>query len=203
MLPAPRLLFIADVETARGDVTPFIKAALRGGCRWILLRDLHAGLGDLIRKAKDIKTITDSYGAKLFISRHAEAALEVDAAGAHLSATMPVKAVRHLLPGKTIGLSCHTMDELRRAVEDGADYASLSPVFESPSKPGYGPALGIDGLRQACKSFPLPILALGGLTPQKTAPCLAAGASGVAVMGDVLRCRDPEERVREYLGQMG
>ncbi len=68
---------------------------------------------------------------------------------------------------------------------------TLSPLFESPSKPGYGPSLGLDGLRAAAPRIPIPVVALGGVTPENARPCIRAGAAGVAVMDTVMRAADP------------
>ena len=89
-----------------------------------------------------------------------------------------------------VGLSCHTLDDVRRAAEAGADYVTLSPVFLTDSKPGYGPALG-PGIITEAERFGLPVLALGGVTPQNAAVCRAAGAAGIAVMGGVMGADDP------------
>jgi len=76
---------------------------------------------------------------------------------------------------------------------------TLSPTFLTGSKPGYGPALGLDALAAAAAKAPGPIVALGGITPHNAAACLAAGARGVAVMGEIMRAADPETTIRRLL----
>ena len=108
-------------------------------------------------------------------------------AGVQIAAREDVAAVRRRLgPKAWIGVSAHSLDELRRAHDAEADYATLSPMFPSSSKPGYGPALGLEALREAA-GLGLPILALGGVSVATARACLEAGASGVAVMGPVMR----------------
>lgn len=99
--------------------------------------------------------------------------------GVHLAAADPLPALRPAV----VGRSCHSRDDLRRAADEGCDYATLSPIFVSPSKPGYGPPLGVDALRDA----PLPVYALGGVDESNIAACLDAGAVGVAMMGTAMR----------------
>jgi thiamine-phosphate pyrophosphorylase len=94
-----------------------------------------------------------------------------------------------------VGRSCHSAAELAAAAAEGCDYATLSPIFPSASKPGYGPALGVDALRDA----PLPVYALGGVDPTNARTCVEAGAVGVAVMGYVMRAADPALAVQELL----
>jgi thiamine monophosphate synthase len=99
--------------------------------------------------------------------------------GVHLAASDPMPSVRPVV----LGRSCHSREGLVRAAREGCDYATLSPIFRSPSKPGYGPPLGVDALRDA----PLPVYALGGVDETNAAACLAAGAAGVAMMGAAMR----------------
>ena len=80
-----------------------------------------------------------------------------------------------------------------------ADYVTLSPIFLSDSKPGYGPALGLEALRAVSAVAAGPVIALAGIDATNAAQCLAAGASGVAVMGEVMRSADPKETVRRLL----
>ena len=88
-------------------------------------------------------------------------------------------------PAGLVGRSCHDGGEVAAAAAEGAHYATLSPVFASRSKPGYGPPLGLPALAQP---FAIPVYALGGVdTPERAYACVDAGAAGVAVMGAVMR----------------
>nr|WP_256091785.1 thiamine phosphate synthase [Micromonospora haikouensis] len=91
-----------------------------------------------------------------------------------------------------VGRSCHDAAELARLTTE--DYATLSPVYPSRSKPGYGPPLGPRRLGELIRFSPVPVLALGGIeTPEQVRACLAAGAAGVAVQGAIMRAPDPAE----------
>jgi len=81
----------------------------------------------------------------------------------------------------------------------GADYVTVSPVFVTASKPGYGPALGLDALGKAARLCPGPVVALGGIDAANLGACLAAGARGIAVMGEVMRAADPEATVSRMI----
>ncbi len=67
------------------------------------------------------------------------------------------------------------------------------------SKPGYGPALGLEGLARIAARAPGPVIALGGVTPDDAATCRAAGARGVAVMGEIMRTADPQAMVARFI----
>jgi thiamine-phosphate pyrophosphorylase len=91
------------------------------------------------------------------------------------------RLLRAIVPaGFLIGVSTHTPEELRRAEEEGADFAVFSPIFPVVSKGGYGPTLGVGRLREAARAVAIPVLALGGITKDNAAECMEAGAAGVA-----------------------
>jgi thiamine-phosphate pyrophosphorylase len=98
-----------------------------------------------------------------------------------------------------IGVSAHSPEEAAAQLRAGADYVTLSPIFLTASKPGYGPAVGLDALAAAARLSSGPVIALGGIDADNVAACLAAGASGIAVMGDIMRSADPETTVRRLL----
>lgn len=114
------------------------------------------------------------------------------AAGVHLAADQPPPA------GAWFGRSCHTADEVRRAAEEGAAYATLSPFARTDSKPGHGPPVP----REEYAGHHLPVLALGGITPDNAADAIAAGAHGVAVMGVVMRAPEPAAVVSRLLEEV-
>jgi thiamine-phosphate pyrophosphorylase len=99
---------------------------------------------------------------------------------------------------RLVGRSCHSPEEVARAAAEGCDYVTVSPVFDTPSKPGYGPPLGVGGLAALARRRPS-TYALGGVRPGDAAGCQAAGARGVAVMGSVMR--DPR-LVADYLSTL-
>lgn len=144
------------------------------------------------------------FGATVLVAGSAEFATPVaraaGAAGVHLprhAGARDVAAVRSALGvDALVGLSAHDHGEAERARAAGADYATLSPIFDSASKPGYGPAIGLVGLADAARDVAVPIIALGGIeTGVAVAACRTAGAAGVAVMGAVARADDPIEIV--------
>ena len=96
------------------------------------------------------------------------------------------------------GRFCHSHEELAGAA--GAPFVTLSPIFPSRSKPGYGPPLGLAALARMCVTVRTPVYALGGVdTPDRVRDCLSEGAAGVAVMGSVMRADAPFRAVKELL----
>jgi thiamine-phosphate pyrophosphorylase len=132
------------------------------------------------------------------VSRDVALAAEYGAS-VHLQSAAAVGAARRRLePGALVGVSAHSFDDVAAAAAAGADYVTLSPIFLTASKPGYGPALGVAAIGRAA-DLGISIIALGGVTPDRVRSCLDAGAAGVAVMGEIMRTDQPRRIVNEFL----
>jgi len=189
-LPA-RLLIITDRKGAVRPLEDVVGAALRGGCRWLSLREKDLEHDERVALLSRIVTLGRSRGATITVHGDIEAAAAAGAAGVHLPAGgSPDQARARLGKQALIGLSVHSALQAANAVS--ADYVTLSPIFGSISKPGYGPALGMQRLADAVLRARVPIIALGGIAAHNLGPCLAAGAAAVAVMGAVMAAADPE-----------
>jgi len=141
-------------------------------------------------------------GAVVMAHEDVEAVVAVGAHGVHLPSGGSPEAARARLPGALVGASVHSAEEAAALLRAGADYVTVSPVFLTASKPGYGSALGLDGLAHIVARSPGPVVALGGITPENVALCLSTGVRGVAVMGEVMRSADPQATVARILRVM-
>ena len=203
-IPSPPLLVISDRTLCRGDVVDVLGAAFHGGAHWAMLREKDLPLDAVRDLARRLVTAAEPLGATVLISGEAEIALEVGAAGVHLPQGRSVALARQILgEDALIGVSAHSLDEARAAEAAGADYATLSPVFVTESKPGYGPALGLDEFGRIARAVSLPLIALAGVTAANTPQCLAAGAAGIAVMGGVMRAADPRAATAALIAALG
>lgn len=199
-LPAPPLLLITDRRHAALPLSEVLAQALAAGCRWIMLREKDLDRAALTALAAEIVEMARPVGARVLVNGDIEAAARAGAHGAHLQSAEAAAAGRAALgPDALIGVSAHAAAELAPAAESGADYATLSPIFATASKPGYGPELGLEGLRAACATAPLPVVALAGLTPGNAAGCLAAGAAGIAAMGGIMGAPIPAHVVGAFI----
>jgi thiamine-phosphate pyrophosphorylase len=201
-LPDPPLLVISDRSQARRPLIDIAEAAFRGGCRWFSLREKDLPAAERRALLVDLVELGRPFGAVVMAHEDIDAVVAVGAAGVHLPAGSDAAATRRRLPRGLIGVSAHSEHEAVAQLRAGADYVTLSPIFLTDSKPGYGPALGLDALAAAAAKAPGPIVALGGVTPDNAAACLAAGARGVAVMGEIMRAADPEATIRQLLAAL-
>lgn len=182
-------MLVTDSTQATRPLPDLVKKAFDRGCDAVLLRE--PTLVDSAREelAVTIKKICADYHNLFFISHDLLLAKKLGVDGVHLKAVQSCQDARDFFGAHTItiGQSCHSMQEALQAERNGADYISLSPIFISASKPDYGPALGLAMLKRIAKKIALPVLALGGITPDNTALCHRAGAHGVMMMGSFMR----------------
>jgi thiamine-phosphate pyrophosphorylase len=198
-LPHPPLLVISDRSQAQRPLLEVAAAAFAGGCRWFSLREKDLPAGERRALLTELVALGHGFGATVTVHDDIEAAIAAGADGVHLPGGSNAAASRQRLPQALIGASAHTTAEVASQLAAGADYVTISPIFLTASKPGYGPALGLDGLRTAVLSAKGPVIALAGIDETNAAACLATGASGVAVMGEIMRAVDPEATVRGLL----
>lgn len=201
-LPVPPLLVISDRHQAQRPLEEVAEAVFAGGCRWFSLREKDLPPGERHALLAALVALGHRFGAIVTAHEDIEAAAAVGADGVHLPSGGSPEAARARLPGGLIGASAHCADEAVGLLRAGADYVTASPVFLTASKPGYGPALGLDGLARIVARGPGPVIALGGITPENAALCLSAGVRGIAVMGEVMRSPDPARTVECMLRAM-
>ena len=161
-----------------------VGAAARAGVDYIQIRERDLPGRELLALACKARERAGGLSAKLLINERVDIALAAGLDGVHLpSNAVGPRRIRMIAPeGFVIGVSCHSTDQLRRAEDEGADFAVFGPVFDTPSKRQYGEPLGLESLTRACQAVELPVLALGGVGVDRVPSCVEAGAAGVAAI---------------------
>lgn len=208
----PLLCYVTDrsllvVEPIQGQkiLRKKIAAAAAAGVDWIQIREKDLSgkeLSTLVREAMKLAAANragvsprvaasppaQAGHTRILVNERLDIALAADTGGVHLGeqSLPPQEALRLLkwLERKDflIGVSCHSPTAAKEAERGGADYLFFGPVFATPSKAAYGAPQGLDRLGEVCRAVTLPVLAIGGITPENAAACLSAGASGIAAI---------------------
>jgi thiamine-phosphate pyrophosphorylase len=198
-----RLYLITDRRLFSDDNFLFaaVEEALKGGVKAVQLREKDLGTRQLLKLAYETRRLTSKYRAKLFINDRVDIALAVDADGVHLGGeSMPAFAARKAA-GKAllIGVSAHSIGEAKKAGEEGADFITLGPIFETPSKIKYGRPLGPGLLREARGKISIPVFAIGGVKKERVSTVLESGATGIALISAILGSENIRSNTEEFM----
>lgn len=199
----PRLILLTDrvaAGTRSRTLTETVREAVTGGARAVLLREKGLPRPERRRLLDTIQELLDSVGGIVGVASDVALAIQAGIGWVHLAQLDPlVDPDLHLI----VGRSCHDTTETGRAAGEACAYVTMSPVELTSSKPGYGPALGVEGLAAAVRAAPsVRVFALGGVTPDNTADWLGAGAYGIAVMGSIMGARDPAAITASFLAAL-
>ena len=192
-------MLVTDRHATGGrDLLAVVQAALAAGLPAVQLRDKDLTGRALWRLAEQLRLATTATGAQFFVNDRVDIAVAVEADGVHLGEhSLPIAAARALLaPAQRIGVSTHA-PAAPHAV--GADYAFFGPVHATPSKDAFGPPQGWEALHAAVTATSIPVLAIGGLTPDDVVAVRRTGAHGLAVIRAVLAADDPGTAVHDFL----
>jgi len=200
-LPGRGLYAITDATLcARLGLEPAVAAALRGGAGMIQYRDKGRDRGRREAEARALLGLCRRHRAPLIVNDDIDLARAVGADGVHVGRDdASVGAARAALgPGAIVGASCYNrLERARAAVEAGADYVAFGRFFPSATKPQAVPA-DRALVRRARLELEVPIVAIGGITPENGRALVAAGVDWLAVVGGVFAAPDPESAARAY-----
>ena len=187
-----KLYLITDRRQVKIPLVAAVRLALEGGVRSVQLREKDLPVRELIALSQEMRTLTNEFGARLFINDRVDVAVAVNADGVHLGhKSMPVEAVRKVVGNNMlIGVSTHNPAEAKAAEAGGADFITFGPIFETPSKAELGHPVGIEILKELIYEINIPFYALGGIKSGNISQILCAGASGVAMISAILAAED-------------
>lgn len=198
----PPLYGITDPRGSRG-LAPAEAARIlaEAGVRLVQVRDKVASSGERLARAREAVEVLRGASVLAIVNDRPDVALLSGADGVHLGEDdMPPWAARRVLPnGALVGLSTHSTAAARAAMSDpDVSYVAFGPVFESSTKPGAHPPLGLAALAEAARGRSKPVVAIGGITPDLAAACFDAGADSIAMIAGLLD-GDPRANVAAAL----
>ena len=181
-----------------------VEAACAAGIRWIQLRMKLASDDEMREVAVEAKKICDAYGCTFLINDRVQIAAEVDAHGVHLGKQdMAVGLARRILgPGRIIGGTANTLEDIREHARQGADYIGLGPYRYTTTKKNLSPMLGLGGYQRIMdqlrrEGISVPVVAIGGIGRSDASALLEAGLHGIAFSGMLVHAEDRMEMVNE------
>jgi thiamine-phosphate pyrophosphorylase len=201
-----RLYLITDRKLFGSSDTMLeaLEKALQGGVKAVQLREKDLGIRELLALAYSMRALTGRYDAKLFINDRVDIAVAVEADGVHLGRkSIPVYAACKASKGRLmVGVSTHSLQEAQQAEADGADFITLGPVYETPSKMQYGKPIGIHLLNEAVRNCRIPVFAIGGIKIWNIQDVLEQGAAGAALISAILTAEDIQKTTEEFMREL-
>lgn len=175
-----------------------IRLALEGGCRWVQLRMKDASAEEILACAKQAAPLCRSYDAVFLLDDHVELVERCGADGVHLGKhDLPVDEARAILgPELIIGGTANTLEDVLRLHRQGADYIGCGPFRFTTTKKQLSPVLGLEGYRSIVSGMrehgvDIPIVGIGGITPEDIDALMETGLDGIALSGTILGAEDP------------
>lgn len=208
MLPPLYAVCDADAGAQAGWTLPDLAAALLdGGATMLQLRAKQAGSRDFLAATDAVMARATAYGAMVIVNDRADVARLAGAAGVHVGQEdlAPADVRRVIGADAVLGLSTHTPSQLEQAVIEPVNYVAIGPVFGTATKDTGYDAVGLELVRRAAaiaRPAGLPVVAIGGITLERAGDVIAAGATSVAVIGDLLVGNAPAARARAFLERL-
>jgi thiamine-phosphate pyrophosphorylase len=188
------LYAITDRSQLKTLLIERIRVLLEAGVDFLQIREKDLPGRELFALVEAVLLLPNPSATRILVNERTDVALAAGAHGVHLPApSISPQRIRAIAPpGFLVGVSTHSLEEVDRAEQEGADFAVFGPVFDTPSKRGYGAPLGPAALNRAADRC-MPVLALGGLTLENFRQCQAAGIAGISLFQNA---SDPAEVLR-------
>ncbi len=195
------LYFITDSKLSKQGIVADVQQAIEAGCRIVQYREKEKSTAEMVTEAKEIAALCREHDVLFLVNNDVDVALAVDADGVHLGQQdMPIAIARKLLEGgKIIGVTVHNLEEALQAEKQGADYVSVSPIFETKTKPDAGKPAGIELIKEVKEGAKLPIVAIGGINEGNVQLVLEAGADSVAVISAIVCSNNPGQAAKRMV----
>jgi thiamine-phosphate pyrophosphorylase len=196
------LCLVTDRTQTRGrDLVVVVGECLAAGLPAVQVREKDLGAADVAILCRRLLALARDVGAMLVVNDRADIALAVGAGAVQRThASLPVDDIRAIAGRRLrIGASVHSLQDAVDAELEGADWVTYGPVYETPSKRPYGSPQGLARLADVARGLRIPVIAIGGITPERVKDVREAGARGVAVISSILAADSPADATRRFL----
>jgi thiamine-phosphate pyrophosphorylase len=196
------LCLVTDrTQTRSRDLVAVVGECLAAGLPAVQVREKDLGAADLAFVCRRLVAGARDAGAMLVVNDRVDVALAVGAdAVQRTHASLAVDDIRAVAGRKLrIGASVHSLEDAVDAELKGADWVTFGPIYDTPSKRLYGAPQGLDRLAVVTRGLRIPVIAIGGITPERVNEVRAAGARGVAAISAILSARSPADATRAFL----
>ena len=200
----PRLYVIVDAGLMREPTTEIARKLIGAGVKMLQYRAKNVPAKEMLASARELAGLARSAGARFFVNDRPDVAYLSKAHGVHVGQDdLDVEEARAVVgPEAWVGLSTHNIEQFEKAARSSADYIAIGPIFETTSKVNPDPVVGLELVRRARHLTERPVVAIGGITLERAAEVIDAGADSVAVISDILGAEDPAERASQYLRRL-
>lgn len=180
-----------------------IASALQGGVDILQLREKTMPANKILELGKKVKQLCLQYGTTFIVNDRIDIALLLEADGVHLGQDdLDIKSARSILGDKCIvGISTHEPAQALKAVEDGADYIGVGPVFATPTKEGRIP-VGLEYVKWASENINIPFFAIGGINEANFSDVINAGADRIAVVRAIINAKFPQKAAENFMERL-
>jgi len=196
------LCLVTDRTQTRGrDLVAVVGECLAAGLPAVQVREKDLGAADLAFLCRRLLAPARDVGAMLVVNDRVDVALAVGAGAVQRThASLPVDDIRAIAGRRLrIGASVHSLQDAVDAELKGADWVTYGPVYETPSKRPYGPPQGLERLAEVARGLRIPVIAIGGITPERVKEVREAGARGVAAISFILAADSPADATLRLL----
>ena len=196
------LTLVSDRSQTRGrELTAVVSECLAAGLPAVQAREKDLSAVELTALCRRLRELTRAHGARLVVNDRVDVALAVAADGVQRTHTsLPVDDIRRVAGRRlSIGASVHSLEDAVDAEVRGADWITFGPVYDTPSKRRWGAPQGLERLRKVAAAVGIPVVAIGGITPERVAAVREAGAAGVAAISAILDTASPAAATKRFL----
>lgn len=196
-------LILDPEQTAGRPASLVAEATLRGGVQAIQWRQKTSSLASRWPEMLRVRQLCLTHEVPLIVNDRVDVALAVAANGVHVGQDdLPAAAARRLLPNGILGVSVTATSQVLPAVEAGADYLGVGPIFATASKPDAVSPLGLKWMGEVKKITDLPLVAIGGITVSNARAVIESGADAVAILSGICSATDMEAATRALVDQI-